>query len=140
MSIEQPRNLSYLLRLWRVERNGEPVWWASLENPRTGERQSFADLAELFAFLDEKTVNAFQPTEENDLELSSEIAIESITPECNTRPRYLSYILRLLWMDREGKPAWWVFLQSSQSTERRNFTNPEALMHYLEEKLRESAD
>lgn len=140
MSTEQPRNLSYLLRLWQVERNGEPVWWASLENPRTGERQSFADLAELFAFLDEKTVNTFQATKENDLELSSETAIELIPPEGNTRPRYLSYFLRLLWMDREGNPAWWVFLQSSQSAERRNFATPEALMHYLEEKLRESTD
>ncbi len=140
MSIEQPRNLSYLLRLWQVERNGKPVWWASLENPRSGERQSFADLAELFAFLDEETVNPFRPTEENDLELSSETAIELIPPEGYSRPRYLSYILRLLRMDREGNPIWWVFLQSSQSTEQRNFTNPEALIHYLEEKLGETTD
>ncbi len=55
---KQSQNLTYLLHLWRIERNGESVWWASLENPRIGERHAFASLAELFSFLDEMTVNS----------------------------------------------------------------------------------
>ena len=60
--------LSYLLRLWREDDGGgehregaEPdqaggkaVWRASLESVRTGERQSFASLEELFDFLREQ--------------------------------------------------------------------------------------
>ena len=53
--------LSYLLRLWR-ENDGErahgietAVWRASLERPQAGERQGFANLADLFAFLEDQT-------------------------------------------------------------------------------------
>ncbi len=42
---------SYLLRVWRVLREDELVWMASLEDPRTGERQSFTSLEDLYAFL-----------------------------------------------------------------------------------------
>jgi hypothetical protein len=45
--------LSYLLRLWRVSKEGA-VWRASLESPQTGERIGFASLDELFAFLREQ--------------------------------------------------------------------------------------
>jgi hypothetical protein len=78
MSIEQPQNLSYLLRLWQVERNGELVWWSSLENSRTGEHQAFADLEDLFAFLNEKTINRSQPAGENDLCQSGDIAFDPV--------------------------------------------------------------
>ncbi len=42
---------SYLLRVWRVVREDELVWMASLEDPRTGKRQSFTSLEDLYAFL-----------------------------------------------------------------------------------------
>jgi len=54
----RPDYQSFLLRLYRVR--GEPgaqstptetIWRASLENPRTHQRQGFADLEELFDFL-----------------------------------------------------------------------------------------
>jgi hypothetical protein len=45
---------AYMLRLWLADR--EPICWrASLEDPRTGERLAFADLDELFAFLQATT-------------------------------------------------------------------------------------
>ena len=51
MRREQHRYLSYLLRLWQIKSEGELVWRASLESPHTGERQGFAGLEALFAFL-----------------------------------------------------------------------------------------
>ena len=42
---------SYLLRLWRVG-PGEAAWRASLESPHTGELTGFANLEDLFAFLE----------------------------------------------------------------------------------------
>lgn len=136
MAVQQDPNLSYLLHLWQVERNGEPVWWASLENPRTGERLAFADLAELFAFLDEKTVNWLQPGGENNLD-PLETTNGVTLPVSDTRTRYLSYLLRLLMVNREGNPAWRVSLQSPNVAERLNFTDLEAMIGYLEKKLRE---
>jgi len=140
MTIEQPKNLSYLLHMWQVERNGEPVWWASLENPRTGERQVFADLAELFAFLDEKTIDLLQLTGENDLDPGGEAKIGLTKPMRNARGRYMSYLLRLLSADRDGNPAWRVSLQSPHSEQRLNFADLAALMSYLEEQLRQSKE
>jgi hypothetical protein len=55
--------MSYLLRLWRAGSADEPCWRAALENPRTGERQVFGDLASLFAFLREKTGESMLPNE-----------------------------------------------------------------------------
>jgi hypothetical protein len=53
---EPPHYLSYLLRLWRVDgEDAEPVWRASLESARTGERMVFARLDDLFDFLREQT-------------------------------------------------------------------------------------
>ena len=49
------RYLSYLVRLWPTRNEGEDVWRASLENPRTRERRGFASLDELFAFLRQQT-------------------------------------------------------------------------------------
>ena len=49
------RYVSYLLRLWQSEREGVLVWCASLESSTTGERQGFAGLADLYAFLERET-------------------------------------------------------------------------------------
>jgi hypothetical protein len=46
-----PRYLSFLLRLWQTDDQGQPVWRASLESPGTGQRQGFASPQELFDFL-----------------------------------------------------------------------------------------
>ncbi len=58
MKLEQPDYVAYLLRLWRVNDNGEShqaIWRASLENPHTGERQGFASLEAVFGFLRAQT-------------------------------------------------------------------------------------
>ena len=49
------RYLAYMLRLWQVDRQGQPEWRASLESPHTGERLGFADVSQLLDFLQEKT-------------------------------------------------------------------------------------
>jgi len=54
MSREQRGYLSYLLRLWQIRSEGKLVWRASLESPHTGERRGFANLADLFTFLEEE--------------------------------------------------------------------------------------
>ncbi len=54
MSDEPQAYQAYLLRLWRTKYKGEWQWRASLESPHTGERQSFADLEQLFAFLSDQ--------------------------------------------------------------------------------------
>ena len=60
---EERRRLSYLLRLWQTEHEGMLMWCASLESAHTGERWGFANLAELYAFLDQETaaVNERKP-------------------------------------------------------------------------------
>jgi hypothetical protein len=55
VTTSRPHYLAYLLRLWRVGKEGEAAWRASLENAHTGERQGFADLATLLAFLEAET-------------------------------------------------------------------------------------
>ncbi len=55
MTIRQRRYQAYMLRLWQTALEGEQAWHASLENPHTGERQGFASLDHLFAFLEEQT-------------------------------------------------------------------------------------
>ncbi len=52
---EQCKYLAYMLRLWRVDANGEVVWHASIEDPHTGERRGFANLDRLFEFLEWQT-------------------------------------------------------------------------------------
>jgi hypothetical protein len=63
MSVERPRYVSYLLRLWQAEQGGALVWRASLEDAHTGERRGFATLAELYAFLEQATaaVSEWEP-------------------------------------------------------------------------------
>jgi hypothetical protein len=49
---------SYILRLWQVSNDEQPVWHASLEDPLSGQRTAFATLDDLCAFLkDETTVS-----------------------------------------------------------------------------------
>ena len=52
--------LSYLLRVWRTGGAGDAVWRASLEDPLTGERQGFASLKDLLAFLQMQTEGEVQ--------------------------------------------------------------------------------
>jgi hypothetical protein len=47
----RPYYLSYLLRLRRVQEEGQDVWRASLQDPGSGKRVSFRTLEELFGFL-----------------------------------------------------------------------------------------
>ena len=54
MSGEEGSYLSYLLRLWQIRSGGEWVWRASLESPHTGECKGFANLKDLFIFLEQK--------------------------------------------------------------------------------------
>ena len=48
---ERPRYISYMLRLWQVGDQGQPIWRASLENPHTGEQHGFANVDALFEFV-----------------------------------------------------------------------------------------
>ena len=52
---KQRRYLSYLVRLWQAHDGVDLIWRASLEDPRTGARRGFADLAQLFAFIEAQT-------------------------------------------------------------------------------------
>ena len=54
MNDETDTYQAYLLRLWRVPYQGRWQWRASLESPHMGERQLFAGLEQLFAFLAER--------------------------------------------------------------------------------------
>jgi hypothetical protein len=54
MSDERDGYQVYLLRLWRAQCGGKWQWRASLESRHTGERQAFAGLEQLFAFLGER--------------------------------------------------------------------------------------
>jgi hypothetical protein len=49
--MENGTYFSYLLRMWRVLRDDEFVWMASLDDPHTGKRRSFSSLEEMYAFL-----------------------------------------------------------------------------------------
>jgi hypothetical protein len=55
-----PHYRTFLLTLWE-ERNEDPnspvVWRFRLEDPRTGQRQGFASLAELILFLQAQLVD-----------------------------------------------------------------------------------
>ena len=55
---------SYILRVWQVERDGEPATVATLEDCQTNARQAFPNLAELLMFLE--TSNQQLPPDAND--------------------------------------------------------------------------
>ena len=68
---EEPRYLSYLLRLWPVNAGGQAVWRASLESSMTGDRTGFSDLETLFTFIEEtlQNIKLDEPAEiEKDIE------------------------------------------------------------------------
>ena len=54
MMSKQKHYQSYLLRLWLTADEKGSVWRASLEDPHTGERLTFATLERLFAFLEDQ--------------------------------------------------------------------------------------
>jgi hypothetical protein len=49
------RHFSYLLRLWQTVDGENVVWRASLERPGSTERLGFVSLADLVAYLEQKT-------------------------------------------------------------------------------------
>ena len=51
MDTDQHVYRSYLLRLWRSTNDTTASWYASLENPVTGERKGFNNLNDLVAYL-----------------------------------------------------------------------------------------
>ncbi|MCB0167533.1 MAG: hypothetical protein KDI79_25110 [Anaerolineae bacterium] len=55
MNSKEQRYVSYLLRLWPISSEGRLLWRASLESPKTGQRLGFANLVELFTFLENET-------------------------------------------------------------------------------------
>jgi hypothetical protein len=55
MTKKQTDYLSYLLRLWRVQEEGKPIWRVSLQSPQTRECKGFANLDALFDFLRRQT-------------------------------------------------------------------------------------
>ncbi len=61
----KPDYLAYLVRLWR---EGEGVWRGTLENPHTGERVAFADVAGLLAYLQHQTEEPVSKNEDDWLE------------------------------------------------------------------------
>lgn len=48
---ENPRRLTFLLRLWCMDESGRSNWQASLEMADTGKRIGFASLEQLFMYL-----------------------------------------------------------------------------------------
>jgi hypothetical protein len=53
---EPPRDyLSYLLRLWRSSDGKQDIWRTSLQRPGSDRREGFANLQELFDFLEIQT-------------------------------------------------------------------------------------
>ncbi len=63
MAGEQRRYVAYLLRLWQVTSGGGRVWRASLQDVQTGERQGFASVAQLIAFLEAQTQDTLDGAE-----------------------------------------------------------------------------
>ncbi|MFN2277455.1 MAG: hypothetical protein ACK2UR_07560 [Candidatus Promineifilaceae bacterium] len=51
METEKTTYRSFLLRLWRVEQNGDWIWRCSLEETGTGWHQKFVDLEAMFDHL-----------------------------------------------------------------------------------------
>ena len=65
MSVKGRRYLSFLLRMWLVKNNGEESWRATLDDPHTSERHSFASLYALIKFLLKQTQNAGEEQQNN---------------------------------------------------------------------------
>ncbi len=56
-------HLAYLLRLWEVRDGDQRIWRASLQSPTTSERHAFANLEDLFDFLEDRTTTLLPPPE-----------------------------------------------------------------------------
>jgi hypothetical protein len=56
-AMEPGHYVAYMLRLWETASGAGAAWRASIESPHTGERQVFADLDDLFAFLRRQTAS-----------------------------------------------------------------------------------
>ena len=66
MNETQRGYVSYLLRLWQAQDNGDWVWRASLESSQTGQRWVFANLDEALAFVRSQTteLSNFEETDD----------------------------------------------------------------------------
>jgi hypothetical protein len=62
---------AYILRVWQVERDQQPVVVASLEDSRTSQRKAFASLPALLEFL-EMAAQPGKSEDESDPKASSE--------------------------------------------------------------------
>ena len=49
--------VSFLLRLWQSEEDGQPVWRASLESVQTGGKRHFSTVSKLVGYLEEEFVD-----------------------------------------------------------------------------------
>lgn len=88
MNGERQGYQAYLLRLWQVCSGGRWVWRATVESPHTGERQMFADLAGLFAYLERQTggLDLIELAEHRSGEDERLLGIDGASP---TRPQAL---------------------------------------------------
>lgn len=57
MDEEQCDYASYLLRLWKVQQDGQTIWRVSLERTQDGQRLNFPSLEALIAFLQDQFGN-----------------------------------------------------------------------------------
>lgn len=55
---EEKSYRAFLLRLWRVEAEGQRVWRFSLEDSITGERRGFAHLGKLITYIISEIIEA----------------------------------------------------------------------------------
>ena len=55
MSPQTGSYYAYLLRMWQEQHNGQTVWRASLEGAQHGQQYGFANLHDLFNFLECRT-------------------------------------------------------------------------------------
>jgi hypothetical protein len=89
MTDKERRYLSYLLRLWQEWDRLPAVWRASLEDPHTGERFGFADIIQLFAFLEDRVSDETEPLALNppDGRLAGPSGGAQIAPEQKVRSK-----------------------------------------------------
>lgn len=62
---------SFLLRLWQAGGDGKSVWRAALENPLTGEKRAFPDIAAMMDYLRRVTQTPGEITVEHRVAASS---------------------------------------------------------------------
>lgn len=57
IDLDDKKYRSFLLRLWQVDAKETQAWRFSLEDPVTGERKGFANIAKFMSFLMEEIGN-----------------------------------------------------------------------------------